>query len=186
MLDSVSSGNGSCGFEAFGEPVLMQDCVAFENGEAGFRTSNGGKIADCIARFNDSMGIDGGYFSTITNCTVKHNPWGIFIGGSCHVTGNMCEGNGDGILAYEGRNEIDENHVLNVGTGIKLSATDPGLRNNLVTRNTAGNNETNYDIAADNRYGPIIDITAAGTAAVTGDSGPDTSTTTHPWANFSC
>ena len=50
---------------------------------------------------------------------------------------------------------------------------------------SASVNTTNYDIVANNRYGPIIDITAGGQPAVSGDSAASTVATTDPWANFS-
>ena len=58
---------------------------------------------------------------------------------------------------------------------------------NMILKNTASGNTTNYDIAADNRYGQIVDLTATGVSpAVTGSSATGTlSVTTHPWANFS-
>lgn len=185
VLDSVSSANTSHGFECVDEPVLIQDCVAFENSGSGFRIFGGGRITGCIARLNDNSGIDAGSFSTVTRCTVKNNPWGIFAGSSCRIVDNMCEGNGDGIYTFGSRNEIDGNQAINGGTGIKVDDPFPASTNNLVIRNTAGNNTTNFNIAANNRYGPILDITAGGTPGVTGDTGADTTTTTHPWANFS-
>ena len=57
---------------------------------------------------------------------------------------------------------------------------------NLIIKNSACGNTSNYEIAASNRYGPIIDITAAGSAAVGGNiSAVSTLTSTDPWANFS-
>ncbi|MGB8169019.1 MAG: NosD domain-containing protein [Chthoniobacteraceae bacterium] len=184
VLDSVSALNGGSGFESFGEPALMEDCVAFENGDTGFRTVGGAKIADCISRSNSGAGFDASYFSTVTGCTAKNNPWGIFVGGSCHIVGNFCEGNGDGIYAYADRNEIDGNHILNGGTGIKVDPGSVAAKHNLVARNIVGSNATNYNIAADNRVGPTIDITAGGTPAATGNSAADTTTALDPWTNF--
>ena len=69
--------------------------------------------------------------------------------------------------------------MLNGSSGIKVDSP-----NNLIIRNTVGNNTSNYNIGADNRYGPVIDITSGGTAAVNGNSASDTTTTTNPWANF--
>ena len=125
------------------------------------------------------MGIDVGFYGTVTNCTVKNNPLGIFGGGSNHIVGNMAEGNGDAINLYENRNVIDGNQLINGGTGIKLTAV-----RNLIIRNMVGNNSTNFDVAAGNRFGPIVDITTGATPAVSGDSAADTTTTTHPWANL--
>jgi len=54
-----------------------------------------------------------------------------------------------------------------------------------ITKNNAANNTTDYVIAADNRYGANVNITAAGTAAVSGSSAASTLTSTDPCANFS-
>jgi hypothetical protein len=56
---------------------------------------------------------------------------------------------------------------------------------NLIVGNSAKGNPTNYSIAADNRYDPIVDIRATGTASVSGSSAPSTLTSTDPSANFS-
>lgn len=48
-----------------------------------------------------------------------------------------------------------------------------------------GINTTNYEIAASNRYGPIVDITATGSAAVSGSSAASVLTNTEPNANYS-
>ena len=181
IVDCVASSNGGTGIESAGEPVLIKNCVAFQNGDSGLKSGGGGKIADCISRNNSFAGIEAGYYATITGCTVKNNPLGIFAGGSCHIVGNMGEGNGDGLSIYDTRNLIDGNQVLNGGTGIKIFT---GSTKNLIIRNTVGNNTTNYDISPNNRFGPVVDITASGTPAVSGNAAADSTSTTHPWANF--
>ncbi len=72
-------------------------------------------------------------------------------------------------------NRIEGNNVTTNDRGIHVSASG-----NLVLRNSATSNTTNYVISANNGYGPIVNITASGTAAVTGNS----ATSTDPWANF--
>ncbi|MGZ5543121.1 MAG: right-handed parallel beta-helix repeat-containing protein, partial [Limisphaerales bacterium] len=186
VIDSVASSNGDSGIVAFDEPAFFKNCVAFDHngGGAGLRSGAGGKFSDCISRYN-SFGIDVGYFGNVTNCTLKNNGNGIFGGGSNHIVGNMLEGNGDGISLYENRNVIDGNQVINGGTGIHIQTlfAGGGIRN-LIIRNTVGNNTTNFDIVAGNRFGPIVDITTGATPAVSGNSAADTTTTTHPWANL--
>lgn len=181
VLGSVASSNDGAGFEIFDEPSLMKDCVAFDNTDGGFRATDGAKFADCIARNNGTQGIDAGSYATVTDCTVKNNGWGIFAGTSCRIIGNMCEGNGHGIYTYGNQNLIDRNQTINGGNGITCFT---GSVDNLIIRNAAGDNALNYSIVPDNRYGPIIDITGTATPAVSGNSAADTTTTTHPWANF--
>ena len=55
----------------------------------------------------------------------------------------------------------------------------------MIIKNRASANATNHDIAADNPYGPIIDITATASAAVNGSNAASTLTSTDPWANYS-
>ena len=179
ILDSVALTNGNAGIESFSEPVLIKNCVAADNGTNGIRSGGGGKVSDCIARNNAIMGFDVGYYSTVTNCTAKNNGWGFFAGGYCHIVGNMGEGNGNGIEVFDEKNRIDGNQMMNGSTGIRVDSA-----NNLIIRNTAGNNGSNFEIAINNRYGPVVDLTTSVTAAVSGSSAADTSTTTHPWANF--
>jgi hypothetical protein len=184
VLDSLASSNADNGFESFDEPVLMKDCVAYDHANAGFRTGGGGKVTDCISRDNGT-GIDANYFSTVTNCMVKNNGWGVFAGGSCHISGNMCEGNGEGISTYQGNNVVDGNRVINGGTGIKIAAPFAESKHNVIIRNVVGRNTENYDIAPDNRYGPIVDITATGTSGFIGaGNAASTLNNADPWANF--
>lgn len=58
---------------------------------------------------------------------------------------------------------------------------------NLIIKNSASSNPANnYEIAASNNHGAIIDLTATAAAAANGNSAPGTlTTTTNPWANFS-
>ena len=72
----------------------------------------------------------------------------------------------------------------------RLTDNDRGIdvdsSGSLIIKNSAaGNTVNNYDIAADNRYGQIFDLTAAGAPAALGNSALGQLTvTTHPWANF--
>jgi parallel beta-helix repeat protein len=117
--------------------------------------------------------------------TIEYQRDGVRVSSQCLVVNNTCDdngasgGDGAGIHATTGDNRIDGNTVTRNDRGI-----DVDFSGNLIIRNSASGNTTNYVIAADNRYGPVVDITAAGTAAVNGNSAADTVITTHPWANF--
>jgi parallel beta-helix repeat protein len=113
----------------------------------------------------------------------------------CGIVANVCSGNGNGpgdgagIHVTGGNNRIEGNNVTGNDRGIDVTAAG-----NLIIKNSASDNGTssagNYAIAADNRYGPIVDISATGSVAATG-KGPFASTLSdgtggsHPWANFS-
>ena len=55
---------------------------------------------------------------------------------------------------------------------------------NLIIKNSARANGTNYNFVASNDYGPIINLTGGGGAGVSGNSAVSTLATTDPWANF--
>ena len=63
---------------------------------------------------------------------------------------------------------------------------DIGSTANLILKNDASaNTPNNYDIAADNRYGEIIDLTAAGSAAAVGNAAAGSAFLgANTWANF--
>ena len=65
------------------------------------------------------------------------------------------------------------------GKGIEVEGND-----NLIIKNNASRNTTNYFITSNNRFGPIIDLTVLFTAAVNGDSAASNIPTTDPSANF--
>lgn len=99
------------------------------------------------------------------------------------VSDNLSNGNGaEGadIHVTGGSNRIEGNHVrLNV-RGIDVDGSG-----NWVIRNSAADNTKNYEIAADNVFGAIVNRTAPASAAVSGSSAASSAGTTAPWANIS-
>ncbi len=55
---------------------------------------------------------------------------------------------------------------------------------NVILRNMCSGNTTNWSIVANNVVGPIIDRRAPASAAISGNSAPDSTGSTHPNANF--
>jgi hypothetical protein len=55
----------------------------------------------------------------------------------------------------------------------------------VIVSNSAKQNTTNYDIAANNVFGAIVDRTAPASAAVSGNSAASSVGTTDSWANIS-
>src|SRR3954471_15205057 len=158
---------------------------------AAISTSNGSTITGCAAYFNDSIAAtqtsttEMGFYvldgSTIQNCTAQYNNGdGIRISSACLVRANNCGVNFAGVHSIGGNNRIEENNVFSNGRGILIDTAG-----NLIVKNSATDNTTDYVIAASNRYGPIVDISATGAPAVNGKSAADTTGTSHPWANFS-
>jgi parallel beta-helix repeat protein len=120
------------------------------------------------------------------NCTSTSNTGnGIKLEGRSFAIGNTCasngsSGTGSGILSSGNDDRIEGNNVATNDRGIEVTGTGC-----LIIRNSvSGNTTNNYEIAASNRYGPIINITAGGAAAASGNSAVSTVNSTDPWANF--
>jgi parallel beta-helix repeat protein len=165
----------------------VTNCTANENSGDGI-SARGSTVTNCSAYSNTINGISVSQNSTVTNCTVNSNDGhGIDVGYDSLIVQNTCLGNGGvnyaGIgltLPSSSGNRIEANNVTDNHYGIHVTEDK-----NLIIKNTASGNTTNYEIAANNRYGPIIDITASGQPAVSGNSAASTVDTTDPWANFS-
>lgn len=132
----------------------------------GFNVSDGSTVEGCISGSNHGDGI-----RVTAACIVSHN--------SCRQNGIGGGADGAGIHSTAIANSIERNFVFNNTRGVEVSSTG-----SVIIGNTATANGTAYVIAASNRYGPILDISASGTAAVNGSSAASTLTTTDPWANF--
>ena len=131
------------------------------------------------------MGFDVGPGSTIQGCTASNNRGnGIRLIGFSLARANSCafngsSGDGAGIHAISSSNRIEGNSVLNNDRGIDVDGAG-----NVIVMNSAKQNATNYDIAANNVFGEIVDRTGPGSATVTGNSAPSSMETTDPWANI--
>ncbi len=136
-------------------------------------------------RDNLANGISASSGCTIADCTVRSNTLdGIVCSSGCVIRGNTCSSNGNagdgaGIHATSSDNRIEGNNCFFADRGI-----DVDLAGNIIIRNTCAGNTTNWDIVANNVCGPILDRTAPASAAILGDSAPDSTGSTHPNANF--
>lgn len=207
VRDCVSRDNAGTGFVA-AQGLAFRSCFAVDNGGAGFSVSDASTLTGCTARGNGSTGFSVLSSSTLTACTALENgDDGFFTVGGVTVSGCVASSNaGDGIEASFQSTIIDNVCASNgfssgFGAGIRVSLgednriegnncsyADRGIAvesgGNLILKNNCSGNTINYEFAAHNRYGPVIDITAGGTPAVSGNSAADTTGTTHPWANF--
>jgi hypothetical protein len=176
LHNCVASGNtggnaSSYGIYASFSSVLAH-CSAYNNGNSAAATADSGvgiyasasTIKDCTAGVNKGDGIQ-----VLNNCTVEGN--------TSYVNGNG--GDGAGIHATANSNRIENNNVVGNDRGIDVTAVG-----NLIIKNSAKANTNNYNIVIDNRYGPIVDLTAGGTAAVSGNSAAGTTVNADPQANF--
>jgi parallel beta-helix repeat protein len=190
---------GSAGISVGGESVVS-DCVARANTSissisAGISLGTSGTATNCVASDNTTsatptastgMGINASSGCAIHHCIARNNYGdGIRTSSDSVVEGNAADSNGigtgggAGIHVTSSDNRVEGNNVTDNDRGI-----DVDVSGNLVIRNSASGNTSNYEIVAGNAVGAIV-VTAA-SVAISGN-GPFASslTSTDPWANFS-
>jgi len=140
-----------CHVQALGDGIAVNsgcdivDCVVNNCGDDGIvATSIGNHIQRCASNFNDGDGIQ-----VASGCQV--------FGNTCHSNGG---GTGAGVHATSSDNRIEANNVVGADAGIDVDAGG-----NLIIRNSASGNTTNYSIAAGNTTGTIVATEAAMNAA---------------------
>ena len=194
--------NGNNGIRAL-ERAILADCTASNNVGSGFSLTNASAITNSSSDSNGGNGIAAGFLNTISGCTVARNSLGgIITNGSNIIRDNTVSENtntgiqvafqsivrgntvtlntGAGIFVTSLRSRIEGNHCMSNATGIQVT----GTANLIIGNSCASNSSRNYDIATGNRYGPIINITAAGASAALGNSATSTLLSTDPHANF--
>src|SRR5256885_6039132 len=201
-LINCAASNNTCSFGIYADSgSSVTHCNVLGNTStdtysAGISTATGCTITASTAYGNYSnnatlssstgVGFDLGSGNTIQGCTAANNRGdGIRLLNFTLARGNNCTSNGSsgdgaGIHAISFSNRIEANNVVINDRGIDVDG--PG---NVIIQNTARQNTINYDIAANNVFGAIIDRTAAVSFAVSGNSAPGSAGTTDPWANIS-
>ncbi len=166
-----SNGNGI----SAGSGSTVMNCSARKNNFIGINTGDRCFITGNTSSENTSDGIGTGSDCTVTNNTASNNgAWGIEssdsvisgntangntgdgikVSSNCLVLNNNCSGNGPlaadaaGILAIGARNRIEGNNVVDNDRGI-----DVDVANNVIVKNSAGGNMTEYTIVAGNKVG---------------------------------
>jgi len=162
----------------------ISDCSAYQNSQVGIYIGIGSTISDCSAYGNSTYGIWANHDSTISGCVARYNSnHGIFVSGSdSKISGNTCDGNGwggvgAGIYVNDSDNRIGSNNATDNDFGIYVNSIG-----NLIIRNSARGNSTNYVIASNNVVGAILSPTPSG--AISGSAGGGGWGSTDPWANF--
>ena len=160
------------GFSGGGNSVF-RGCTASGNSLVGISAANG-LVVDCSADANGQWGISVSFGGSVIRCTVQNNfEDGIYANGNCLIRENLCKRNGDGgdgsgIYVYRDDSRVEGNHLMQNDWGIYITGGD----NNLIIRNSAIGNTTNYYSTGTQIMGPIITTTG-------------TITNSNPWANFS-
>jgi parallel beta-helix repeat protein len=145
--------------------TTVRECVAEYNGQHGISVAVGGTVSKCAVGDNGQHGVlVVGNACTVNNCTVWDNAGSaIHVNSQARVVDNTCSSNKKGVLTIGNDNRIEGNNVTRNIVGIEIAQTG-----NIIVRNTASGNTTNYNIVAGNTVGPIT-------------SNP---TDFWPWANF--
>ncbi len=185
ISNCFATNNGQSGFVTAND-TRITNCHAANNTLTGFEIGAGSAISHCIATNNTGAGFSLGSGSVIESCESRSNgSHGITATGSCLVARNLCESNGamnpssGGIRVSGQGNRIEDNVCNNGARGLSIDST-----RNIIIRNTCSGNANNFSIVADNRYGPILNLTGAGSAAASGSSAAGTLTSADATANY--
>ena len=168
-----------------GAGTAVTACTARVNAANGIVVSGASIVNGCSSFGNGGDGIlSNGTTITIAGCIASGNVGdGIQASGDCTLRENTCSANGSGpsdgagIHVTGSDNRIEANQVTDNDRGI-----DVDLAGNVILKNSASGNTTNYDIVANNVG---FYVTATTTGVVSGSSGGTTIGTTDPWANIS-
>lgn len=181
----TSLSNAGSGFQLAYRATIRESAATLN--QTGIVALSDSLITDCVSSENTLDGIfSGGEGGLITRCNVSLNGrHGISVYGKCTVRQNNCfvnsfaNGTGANIYISGSQNRIEENNCTNADFGIQATGAA-----NIIIRNTCSSNTTNWSIAANNVVGAIVDRTSPGSAAINGNSAPDSSGTSNPNANF--
>ena len=164
IADCVVALNGFGGIDVF-QTAIIRNCTVRGNVGTGIAANSGCVITDCVAEFNAGNGItiDRG---VVRNCTARGNMLnGIDAFINCQIIGNHClengnGGDGAGINSGVGGHRIEGNNVASNDRGIDCNPST----GNLIIRNSAQSNVPDYDVAAGNTMGPIVNNGTIGTS----------------------
>ena len=187
ITNCAAISNTGNGIQASGNSVIAQ-CSSQQNTGTGFDLDFATVLTDSASRSNSGAGVQAKGGSTVRGCAVDRNfQDGILASSRSMILNNSVSLNGQdagtttaGIRVIGGDNRIEGNNCVQNDIGIRVEASG-----NLIFGNScSGSSFANYDFVANNRYGPIINISASGTAAVNGNSATSTLASTDPHANF--
>ena len=184
IVNAVATSNGGSGIVVAGRGSIT-GCVARSNDDAGIDALSS-RITDCVSTFNTGAGFDVSLGCVVTECqSFANQTHGFVVGSDCRVIDCSSNSNGttiadgSGVLVTGSDARIEGNTANDNDFGIRVTGSG-----NLIIRNSCSGQGTAYNIVANNRYGAIVDISAAGAASVNGPSAVGVLTTTDPWANF--
>ncbi len=168
VIGSVANDNLEQGFDIDGN-ATVQESSAFDNGLNGFDIVNG-MLRDNVAAQNGTL------------ATSQNDDNGFRVSANSYLINNHAyENDGAGIRVTSSDVTIENNTAIDndrAGIESRLGDTGNATTGSLYIRNrAAGNSTANFDIAAGNSFGPIIDIASGGDISSIANAD-------HPMANF--
>lgn len=177
-----ATNNMGNGFSS-GIGCVFRGCHAARNVLSGFSVSSATVLEGCVAILQGAHGFTASSISRVnfTNCRGDNNTGDGFNFGQAILLNCVADANTNSGF-----------HSIGTGSRIEGCTASSNVRGfdidsnaSILVRNTArGNTTANYDIAANNYYGPIISRVGAAAAAVVGNTAASTLTTADPSANF--
>jgi hypothetical protein len=160
---SVFRGNGGDGVLA-AAGCQVSDCVVYQNGHGVFAEA-AANVVNCTAFQNEYDGFRLGEGSSLQQSVSDGNlDTGVEVSSNCLVSANVLyQNNTNGLFASGEGNRIELNHAGAGATGYLVLMT-----NNLIVRNSASGNATEFNVAAGNLTGAVT-------------NNPQTANT---WSNF--
>ena len=162
---SPSNPEDTAGIEV-GLYTVVSRCAVWDNSGDGIHATSGSLVESCTARLNDRHGI---YMQSS----------GVVRGNTCHSNGVALTGAGIYVEGSEAR--VEGNHCRANHRGIRVD----GAECVIVGNTCAASLVLEYELAANNFHGPIIDLAGAATPAVSGSAALGVMGSSDPWANFS-
>lgn len=190
-----------------GNNSYVEDCVASTNTSGGISANDGSAVTRCTAASNTGTGIAADASGLITQCVSYGNQSGFSIGSGGMIS--LCTArinSSDGIRAFTGgsilSNTCKQNGSAGAGSGILVTSTENRIEGNncagnqigitvssagnIIVRNSCASSAVvDWNIAANNVFGPIVDRRAPASAAVNGFAAASSLGSTDPNANFS-
>ncbi len=171
VIGSAAYDNLGHGFDLSGSSTV-QESSAYDNGLNGFEIVNG-MLRDNVAAQNGTLATD------------ENDDNGFRVSANSYLINNHAyENDGAGIRVTSSDTTIENNTAIdNDRTGIESRVTNTSgtivatIESLYIRNRAAGNSIANYDIAAGNSFGPIINIASGGDISLI--AGAD-----HPMANF--
>jgi hypothetical protein len=165
--DCYARSNSDYGFQL--NTAVVTGCIAAHNGLNGIDIAGSSRVEGCEVYQNQAIGINAANSQILNNDVAQSFSHGIVVTGSGsmvsgnNVSINSLTGSGAGIRVTGTENRIDGNHVTDSTSpasqeiGIEVTGD-----NNVVIRNTATGNGTNYSLGGTGgSYGPLAGAAAA-------------------------